>query len=219
MTFYNIFSNKPSDESNMQNKNPIIIDQREKQSLVIANLTEKKANYKFELLGIADYLIGNIAIERKTFSDFISSMINKRLVKQLNEIKKYSRYFLIIEGERFCDSPNLRKATRGMILSIITSFQIPIIFTENEEETADTLIMLAKQNEKPAQEQSIRHTPSGLTKAQQKQFILEGFSGIGPTTAKKLLKEFSSIKNIINASEEDLKKVIGKKSEGFKIVY
>jgi len=47
------------------------------------------------------------------------------------------------------------------------------------------------------------------------QFILEGFPGIGPTTAKKLLKKFKSIKKIINASEEELKEILGKKTETF----
>ena len=214
--FHNIFSDKKEETEEQQNKTPIIIDTREKQSLVMANLIGKKANIKLELLGIADYLIADIAIERKAFSDFISSMINKRLVKQLSQIKKYPRYFLIIEGQRVCETANLDKATRGMILSIITNFQIPIIFTESEEDTANTLIQLAKQQDKPKQEQSIRHAPTLLTEEQQKQFITEGFPGVGPITAKKLIEKFGSIKNIINAPEEELKKILGSKYEKFK---
>ena len=208
----NIFSKKP-EKKIPQAK--IIIDTREKQSLVASFLVEKKANIEFELLEIADYLIEDIAIERKTFSDFISSMINKRLIKQLTEIKKYPRHFLIIEGKAET-SKNLMKAANGMILAIITQFQIPIIFTENESETADTLIMLAKQLEKPKQELSLRYTPSGLTEEQQKQFILEGFSDIGPVTSKKLLEKFKTIKKIINASDEELKQVLGAKFDKFR---
>jgi len=36
--------------------------------------------------------------------------------------------------------------------------------------------------------------------------ILEGFPGIGPSTAKALLKKFKTIKAIINANEKDLVK-------------
>jgi len=42
---------------------------------------------------------------------------------------------------------------------------------------------------------------------------LESFPGIGPKTAKRLLKEFKTIKGVINATKEELKKIIGKKAE------
>ena len=67
----------------------IIVDQREKNSLVAHELIHLGARIKFERLPVADYLIGNIAVERKTTSDFISSMINKRLLRQLEEIQQY----------------------------------------------------------------------------------------------------------------------------------
>jgi len=50
------------------------------------------------------------------------------------------------------------------------------------------------------------------------QFIIEGFPGIGPKTAKKLLEKFKTMKNIFNAPLEDLQKEIGKKADIFKIV-
>jgi len=49
--------------------------------------------------------------------------------------------------------------------------------------------------------------------AEQQQMIIEGLPSIGPRLAKSLLKKFSTIKEIVNAEEEDLQKVekIGKK--------
>jgi ERCC4-type nuclease len=46
-----------------------------------------------------------------------------------------------------------------------------------------------------------------LSKKERLQFILESFPGIGPTLAKSLLKEFKTIKNIINSEEKVLQKV------------
>ncbi|MGC9309550.1 MAG: ERCC4 domain-containing protein, partial [Candidatus Nanoarchaeia archaeon] len=126
---------------------PIIIDIREKNSLIPANLIEKGIKIKFESLDIADYLIGDIAIERKTIPDLISSMINKRLFKQLAEIKKYPRYFLLIEGQDKLANPE-----KGLLLSIITDYQIPILFSEDEEDTTSYLTILKKKFEKPKQE-------------------------------------------------------------------
>jgi len=95
---FDIFSKeKETANPKSENQTEITIDTREKQSLIASYLIEKHQSIKFEKLDIADYLIGNTAIERKTFSDFISSMINKRLFQQLNEIKKYPKHILIIE--------------------------------------------------------------------------------------------------------------------------
>lgn len=207
----NIFSKtKTKSENPYPNpKIPIIVDTREKQSLIATNLLEKKANIKFEKLEIGDYLIGNTIIERKTFSDFVNSIINKRLFDQLREIKKYPNYFLIIESFDYeYGKFNIHKnATRGMLLSIAIDYQIPTIYTENEEDTANFLILTAKKYERPKQQNNTRQTKSKLTLSQQKQFILEGFPGIGPTLAKNLLNKFPDLKSILNATEEQLKQI------------
>lgn len=215
--FENIFSTtKTSNKENVcPNPNtPIIIDTREKQSLISSILINKKANIKLEKLEIADYLIEGketIAIERKTFSDFISSMINKRLQTQLIELKKYPKYFLVVEGFYYNYKNEKIKihenAIRGMLLSIVLDFQVPIIFTENEEDTAKFLIVLAKRQTKPKTEIGLRQMKTLSSVKEQKQFILEGFPGIGPTIAKKMLEEFSCLNEIFNSSKEQLRLV------------
>ncbi|MBU3923702.1 MAG: RNA helicase, partial [Nanoarchaeota archaeon] len=97
----NIFSKKKTTSSEIKCPNPkvpIIVDTREKQSLIAANLIQQKANIEYEQLEIGDYLIADTIIERKTYSDLISSALNKRLFSQMQEIKKYLKYALIIEG-------------------------------------------------------------------------------------------------------------------------
>ena len=138
MTFQNIFSKTPEKISLQNPKTPIIVDTREKQSLISANLIEQNAFVNFEHLEIGDYLISNIIIERKTISDFIQSMINKRLFHQLQEIKKYPEYLLLIEGEKEIPE-KFEKPFKGLILSIITKHKVPIIFTKDEKETAENL--------------------------------------------------------------------------------
>jgi len=205
MVFWDIFSKKKAKKQQKQAE--IIIDNREKNSMVAANLLGKKAKIKFAQLKIGDYLIGGTVIERKTFSDFISSMISKRLQEQLRQMKKYKNQILIIEGFNYEYKYYLKNENvpRGMILSAILNHKIPIIFTKDEEDTAVFLILLAKRNPK---EESLRHTPTFKNQKQQKQFILEGFPNIGPKSAKKLLKQFHTLKEIFNASEEDLKQTI-----------
>ena len=203
----NIFSKKPTKKGEVcpNPKNPIIIDIREKQSLIAANLLEQRANIKFETLEIGDYLIGEVIVERKTFSDFISSMIDKRLQDQLINLKKCPKPVLILEGNSYNSKIN-SNAIKGMLISLATDFQIPIIPTKDERETSEFLILLAKRYENSKSDYSTRHNKTPKTLEKNKQFILEGFPGIGPTTSKKLLKEFPSLNQIFNASKEELEK-------------
>lgn len=209
---HNIFSNSKTEIQEVPNKKfPIIIDTREKQSLVAANLIEKKANIKFEKLEIGDYLINNIAVERKTFSDFQSSIMDRRITQQLFEIKKYPRAILLVEGFAYNYSNSIihENAIRGMLLSSILDFGIPIIFTENEEDTANFLIVLAKKQEKEKTEISLRPEKTAKTLEEQKQFILEGFPGIGATLSKRILEKFKTLKKIFEAPEEEILSIEG----------
>jgi Fanconi anemia group M protein len=207
----NIFSNSPTEKiiPCPNPKIPIIVDTREKQSLIAANLLERKANISFEKLDIGDYLIQDTVIERKTFSDFVGSMINKRLQEQLINIKKYPKHFLILEGFYYnYNKFNIHEnAIRGMLLSIANDFQIPIIYTEDESDTSKFLITLARRFEKPKSTSSIRQSKTPKTLEEQKQFILEGFPGIGPVAAKTLLIEFSNLRNVFGALPEELQKI------------
>lgn len=196
----------------------IIIDIHEKNSLVVSELVSQQIEIELRKIPVADYIIGNVAIERKTVSDFISSMINKRLVRQLEEMKQYPKQLLIIEGieeqELYNDEskgihPN---AIRGMLLSILLEFNIPIIMTKDYQDTAKFLILIKRRQEKEPKQISLKAKKKTLDLAEQQQFIIEGFPGIGPATAKALLKKFKTIKNIINAKPQQLEKIIRKKT-------
>ena len=218
---FDIFS-KPKrikDEKLKLEKQKIIVDYREKNSLVASTLVELGFEIQFQELKVADYLVNNIAIERKTVSDFINSIINKRITRQMQELQQYEDKLLIIEGideQELYSDDNTRinsNAIRGFLLSVILKHRIPVILTKNYEDTAKYLSVLARKKEK---ESSLNVTKKSLNKTERLQFILESFPGIGPKTAKKLLSHFGTIKNIANASAEELKGVIGKKADIFK---
>ena len=216
---FDIFS-KPEERKKrekIKEKQKVIVDYREKNSFVAAELIHLGLEVEFRELKVADYLVNNVAIERKTVSDFISSMINKRLSSQLNDLQQYDDKLVLIEGieEQELYSEDQERgvssnAIRGFLLSIALKHKIPLIFTKNEEDTAKFINVLARKKET---ESSLNVTKKSLNKKEQMQFILEGFPGIGPKTAKKLLETFHSIKGILNTSKEDLNKTIGKKAD------
>ena len=199
-----------------------IADLHEKNSLVASELISLGVEVSFQHLKVADYLIGEVAIERKTISDFINSMINKRLLRQLEELKQYGKKILIIEGldeqELYNDEPEGMhgNAIRGMLLHTILEANCPIIFTKNYEDTAKFLFLIARRMEKTKTPFSLHAKKKARNFKEQKQYILESFPGIGPVTAKKLLKKFKTISDILNASDEELKDILKSKTESFK---
>ncbi len=216
---FNIFENKKRKQKKII-KQKAIIDYREKNSLVISELISLGFEIQFRELKVADYLINDVAIERKTVSDFKSSMINKRLINQLKGLQQYLNQILLIEGveeqELYSDNSEIgisANAIRGFLLSILINYKVPMIFTKDYKDTAKFMSVLAKRKPK---ELSLRVKKKTHNRKEQLQFILEGFPGVGPKTSKKLLENFKTIQEIINLPKEELEKILGKKSEIFK---
>jgi len=195
----------------------IEVDHREKNSLVVSELVKLGFEISWAQLPVADYIVNGVAIERKTISDLKSSVIDKRIISQLLELKQYERKFLLVEGilkEDLYNSGMHENAFRGFLLSVALDFEVPIIFTYDEKDTAKYISVLARKKEKGLQ--GIRASKILLSKEEQIQFILEGFPNVGAVKAKKLIEKFGSLFNIFNASVEELAEVLGKRAGEFK---
>lgn len=206
-----------------EKKPRIIVDYREKNSLVYSQLIESGIEVEVRELKVADYIVNDVAIERKTVHDFISSMLSKRLTNQLDGLQQYKNRILIIEGidEHELYSNGIQdtgihpNAIRGFLLSIILEHRTPIIFTKDAEDTVRFISVLAKRQKR---ELSLNVSKKNLNKKERMQFILEGFPGIGPKTAKKLLTHFKTLRELFSSSIEELKEIIGKKAEVFNLI-
>ena len=190
----------------------VIVDSREKGN--IANILERRGiKILLENIDIGDYVIGNIILERKTTKDFIKSLYEGRLFSQLKELAENKEYdkILVIEGNKKEILINLRpKVAIGTLLTIIRDFKIPIYFSLNEEETAMLIEMIyRKMIENRVKTHRIRldKKPKKLEEIQI--YVLSGIPGIDMKTAKKLLSHFGSLRNIANASVNDLMRVKG----------
>lgn len=217
--FEDIFSNKKLKKVN-QDKFKILVDYREKNSLVPSILHRLGFDVEFKELKVADYILNEIAIERKTVDDFVSSIVDGRLESQLEELKQYDKKLIFIEGieEKSIYHKNSRineNAIRGMILSISLKHSIPIIYTKNSEDSAIFLKVLAN---KKYNLKAINPSKKILDREERAKYILEGFEGIGPKKAKLLIDEFKSLRNIFLLSDDILKEKFGKKFNGFKIL-
>jgi Fanconi anemia group M protein len=191
----------------------IVADKREKNSMIIAELKARQIAVEEAILPVGDYIIGNTIIERKTVDDFISSMLNKRLIKQIDELKasSYENKLILIEGideQELFGRGNLNdNAVRGMILSILLDHRIPIVFTKDFIDTCNYLEVLHKRLGKKKTEVSLVAKPRFANIFEQQEFIVESFPGVGKALAREILRKFGSIKNFVNASISDLMQI------------
>lgn len=210
----NSFEEQPLKQFEEKNQLKIIADSREANSPIMKELVSQGITIETKSLEVGDYLISNrVCIERKTVEDFVNSIIDKRLIFQLKHLRNnFENPLIIIEGENDIYSvrnihPN---AIRGMLATIAISFSIPILYTKSPQDTVALLKTIAKREQDDEKKDfSLRVEKKPLTTKEMQQFIVESFPNIGPTTAKQLLRELNTIKNIVNADEETLKKVDG----------
>lgn len=196
----------------------LIIDSREKASGIVHIFKDKEVNIKLQNLICGDIIVSDrVGIERKAVKDFVDSIIDKRLLSQVKELKNnFERPLIIVEGME--DIYSVRKvhpnAIRGMLAAIIVGFGVPIINTKDTKDTVELVLSIAKREQnKDSKEISLLSERKPLTTKELQEYIVEGFPGVGPSLAKSLLKEFRCVKNIVNADSNELKDVekIGKK--------
>lgn len=190
----------------------VVVDARE--SAMIKELASQGLSVEAKSLDVADIVVSErVGIERKTVEDFLASMIDKRLMQQVRELRKnFERPLLVLEGEE--DIYALRKihpnAIRGMLAAIAVSYAVPIIRTKNAVDTALLIKTIARrEREEGEREFSVRVQKKPLTTKELQEFVVESLPGVGPVIAKNLLKDLKSVKSVVNASVEELKKVEG----------
>ncbi len=194
----------------------IISDHRETPSGIPGLLSENGISVTFAQLKAGDYSINNeIIIERKSAEDFIQSLISGRLFAQCEKLCKTGmRPYILLEGNPYQTAHQVdKRAIKGALISVITSWQIPVIHTENIEDSASVLLLLCSQILKRSHLLRFNNYKPKKIKNHKLKFI-QGLPKVGSVMALRLLEHYGSIKNLIAADEKSLQKVdgIGKKT-------
>jgi len=191
----------------------IITDVRESRFVVKA-LREMKAEVVEKTISPGDYVVGEgFAVERKTFRDFVNSIFRKRLFEQLERLRRaYARCCLIVEGDIGYGLAGLSNPLVfwGALAHITAQWNIPVVFTTNEEQTAQFLLSLAKrlQAEKEVAVEAV-YKPKRFSLTDQQRFAVQGLPTVGPKSADKLLKRFGNVRRVFMAKEHELRRVEG----------
>ncbi|MEK6892106.1 MAG: DEAD/DEAH box helicase, partial [Nanoarchaeota archaeon] len=190
----------------------IFADYREKGSGVIKEMVEENIQINLERLEYADYVLSSrCGVEIKTVSDFVDSIIDGRLLGQIKNMKNnFERPVIVIEGSE--DIYSVRNVHHnsilGMMATIAVSYGIPIIQTKNFKETASLLQIIARrEQQETSKDFNVHADRKPTTLKEQQEYFVSSLPGINLTLSKPLLKHFKTIKNIINASAEELQKV------------
>jgi len=201
----------------------IIADTREVFS-GLPSLLESMANVEIKQIAVGDYIVSErVAIERKRTEDFIDSLIRKRLFEQVARLKEaYEIPLLIIEDEDLFSRNIDKRAIYGAIACLLLDYGISVIRTSGIEESANIIFAIAAREQfRKKKEVALRGKKPNMSLKERQQFIIEGLPHVSAVLAKRLLNHFGSVKAIMNASMQQLKKVEGigeKKAKAIKEV-
>jgi DNA excision repair protein ERCC-4 len=201
----------------------IVVDKREKNSGIPELLKQSGVFVDFATLKVGDYIVfNNVAIERKTISDLLTSFYDGRLFIQCSElVKHFSSPLLIVEGNiiedlKFESRESLRSYNQKFqlvydsLITVVLDFKIPLVHTPNIEHTTNFLIAIAnKLSRKYSYGPLLRKIKKQSSEQIQQLSVLSSLPGVGGMFAVKMLKEFNTPKRALNASAAELAKIPG----------
>ena len=196
----------------MENNVTIYADVHEASSRIL-NILRERCNLIEKQLHVGDYLLSKrVGVERKTSGDFLSSIVDGRLFKQMDELKTNFRMpLLVIEGNPLSSERKIHpNAIRGALASVSLDYGIPIIKTENNLETAEMLLTIAKREQLDRKKNiSLRGSKKKKSINHRQEFLIAGLPSISSQTARLLLKHFGSPERVFAATREELMSVEG----------
>lgn len=180
-------------------------------------------------LEIGDIVDGGLCIERKEISDFISSILDRRVFNQaINMNKNYPNHCIILvvgDLNRIQDKIFFSKKAwgkfnvnmnmiRGAVASLYMKYHVPVLFCSTKAHFLDIVNRLIEKNKEGDKDLVVFDTVMGKQKANPKLQVLLNVEGIGEVKAKKILeyyKEFSNLTKMERPkgiSENDIKNIL-----------
>jgi ERCC4-type nuclease len=193
----------------------IVVDHRESKNHVFRNLKEFDVDLIRKQLKTGDYVCSDrVCVERKTIPDFIQSIIDQRIFKQVSEISEcFEKPLMILEGNPdllFLERNVHPNTIRGALASIAIDYKIPIIWTRNAKETANQIYWIAyREQVKEKRSLAIRCPRKFVDVRRQQEFLIAGLPYINTKLSRNLLKKFKTPKKVFSAKEDRLMKVEG----------
>lgn len=214
-----VFESPPAPNVNLSEDTvEIVIDQRELDSTVPRSLSTRDAVHtRLETLAVGDYVLSDrVAVERKSATDFLDTLLDgdRSLFEQTGDlVRAYGRPVLILEGELvtlYTERNIDPRAIQGALASLAVDFDVSILQTRDDDDTADMLETIATREQTSRDRSiSVHGDKSAKTLQEQQEYVVSSIADIGPVTAQSLLDAFGTVEEVMTANEDDLTAVDG----------
>lgn len=177
----------------------VVVDVHEPDDLRMLSLGHPDVdNWKEAPLDAADYVVNGVGFERKTPSDYATSLLNDRLDEQVEKLKEvYEEAYILLEGgfDDFSSLPHTSinpESLRGHAASVTARHGIPVIPTGGATgtETAKRLLidMTIRYGRKSTEEPTSGFIDASAVGSDEPLGVRlwACFDGIGPTLAERL---------------------------------
>ena len=193
----------------------MLLDDRERSSGLLEELNRlPRVSVEVVRLDVGDVVVAGAAVvERKTVFDLAQSLVDGRLFRQANRLATSPhRPLLILEGaEELLDGQGVpREALQGALLTLNLLYAIPVVRSKDVAETARLLYYIGCQWQRLRQgESNIRPKRAVKRISTQQLRLLQALPGIGTDRAKRLLRQFGTVRAVLQADEAALCSVEG----------
>ena len=202
----------------------VVADERERASGVPEELSKLNVRVYFSRLPVADYVLNpELAVERKSVRDLVSSVYDSRLFYQAAKLSAaYAKPFLLVEGdskEVESVAKNL-KSFYGAIANVTLAYGLRVLYTANPKETAMAIAeLLSHARAKPLARMPSEIPPKAKSVPQQQLYLVSAMPGIGRKLAEKLLSKYGTPRRVMSLTAGELAMTQGigwKKAEKIK---
>ena len=200
----------------------IQVDYSERQAPLLELLRQSGAfDARIVRLTVGDYLINDeVLIERKTIADFSASLVDGRLFPQAARLARDGhRTLMLIEGPRAASMPDVHPhAVQGALVSLAAMWRLPVLHTCDAADSFRVMQFLAAQASGCRERMLRRYDRKPKRLASRRLFLLQGWPGVGPAIAARLLNQLGSIRGVVTADIEILQQVAAsgqRKRRGF----
>jgi len=191
----------------------IVVDERERQSGVPEFLSELGIRIYYSKLDVADYVVSpDVAVERKTIRDFVSSIYDSRLFYQAERLSlSYSKPYLIVEGDISTLESEVKnkKSYFGAIASVTLNYNMRIVHSLDPSQTALILYELLKHSSHHPRVFSFEKPIKTKDVVRQQVYLISSLPGIGRKLAERLLLKYGTPRKILSLQKSELAMIKG----------
>jgi Fanconi anemia group M protein len=191
----------------------IYADTREARSGVIKAL-QAMENVQVTVVELpcGDYILSpEVAVERKSATDFVNSVMSGHIFEQVARMKiDYIRPMVLIEGDPIRTRSAIKpEAVAGAMSSLMTIQLISLVSVADVNETAIMIATMARHLQHGLGYEINLHPKKPKPTQDAKNYVISSLPGLGTSTSAKLLAHFGTIHSVINASMAQIMGVKG----------